>query len=40
MTEKPTPAQLTELKKLGKEARASDWSEVVTSKRPKCASAT
>lgn len=32
MTEKPTPEQLAELKKLSKEARVSDWSEVVTSK--------
>jgi hypothetical protein len=32
MTEKPTPEQLAELKKLSKEARVDDWSEVVQSK--------
>jgi hypothetical protein len=30
--EKPTQQQLDELKKLSKEARTSDWSEVVQSK--------
>jgi hypothetical protein len=30
--EKPTQAQLDELKRLSKEARTSDWSEVVQSK--------
>jgi hypothetical protein len=33
MTEKPTPEQLAELKKLSKEARVEDWSEVVQSKQ-------
>ena len=32
MTDKPTPEQLAELKKLSKEARVEDWSEVVQSK--------
>jgi hypothetical protein len=32
MTEKPTQEQLAELKKLSKEARVEDWSEIVTSK--------
>jgi hypothetical protein len=32
MTEKPTQEQLAELKRLSKEARVEDWSEVVTSK--------
>jgi uncharacterized protein YfcZ (UPF0381/DUF406 family) len=30
--EKPTQAQLDELKRLSREARTSDWSEVVQSK--------
>jgi hypothetical protein len=30
--EKPTQAQLEELKRLSKEARVDDWSEVVRSK--------
>lgn len=30
--EKPTQAQLDELKRLSKEARVDDWSEVVVSK--------
>ena len=32
MKEKPTPEQIAELKKLSKEARVDDWSELVTSK--------
>ena len=32
MTEKPSQEQLAELKRLSKEARVEDWSEVVTSK--------
>jgi len=34
MTEKerPTPEQIAELKRLSKEARVDDWSEIVTSK--------
>jgi hypothetical protein len=32
MTEKPTQEQLAELKRLSKEARVEDWSELVTSK--------
>jgi hypothetical protein len=32
MVEKPTPEQLAQLKKLSKEARVNDWSEVVQSK--------
>jgi hypothetical protein len=32
MTEKPTPEQIAELRKLSKEARQNDWSEVVQSR--------
>jgi hypothetical protein len=30
--EKPTPEQIAELKRLSKEARVKDWSEIVTTK--------
>ena len=33
MTDKPTPEQLAELKRLSKEARVDDWSEIVQSKQ-------
>jgi hypothetical protein len=32
MAEKPTPEQLDELKRLSKEARVDDWSQVVQSR--------
>jgi len=32
MAEKPTPKQLDELKRLSKEARVDDWSQVVRSR--------
>jgi hypothetical protein len=32
VAEKPTPEQLDELKKLSKEARVNDWSQVVLSR--------